>query len=422
MQTDFENDLRRFIMGVKKRTGSVLFLVAGALAMLYVGGCIESPTDNNIAAGPSSAEVCDNVFGLNPGGLYRATPGGALLEKLPAGDLDMPWEAYVDPGSGALYFTEDGTGDCSGSIKRILDPTAVNVVIETFVSNADRPRRPVVFGGYLYYTEYKENGSVMRVSLANPAAKTRLAGGLSRPFGIAVDSDLLATWIYFIEMGNSSNGTVKKLRLDNDPNVPPTTQIMAQNLRRPVGLVMDDFYVYVAEMDGGRVFRMSKAAPINLPDSPEQENLVTGLSTPYPPVLETSAGLGSHTLFFADFSAGDTNAGKIYRRDGVDGDTPTVGTTPTPTPVGDCDGVTEPDCKVLADTLSWPMLVAVDGTNIYWSEVFSSSVKETLKGGGIVPIELANEFDVFGISKPLGIATDGTYVYFSDLGNNLCCF
>ncbi|HSG06055.1 MAG TPA: hypothetical protein VLB09_06625, partial [Nitrospiria bacterium] len=108
-------------MRIKDRAGMALFSVIGIGLLFLVSSCIEAPEDNTTSDTSGPLVICDNVFSLNPGSLYRVQTNGLGLTKL-AANLNVPWEAYVDPESGDLYFTEDGTGDCSGSVKRIQNP------------------------------------------------------------------------------------------------------------------------------------------------------------------------------------------------------------------------------------------------------------------------------------------------------------
>jgi hypothetical protein len=415
-------------MNIRKarRVGIALGVIL-AVALGLAAGCLDIPGNDNVSGGPNTAQsTCDNVNVINKGTLYRVQAGGSGLVPLATG-LNMPWETVVDGNTGTLYFTEDGTGDCTGVIKKITNPVS-STPIEVFTSGVDRPRRPVISEGYLYFAEYKDNGSINRVDL-NSGVKTRLVGGLNRPFGLAVDdSNVAVTWVYFSEMGTGTDGTVKKFLINKSDGLISSIVTLTVNLKRPVGLVMDPYYVYVAEMDGGRVFRMSKDAPIiNDPVnfSPPQQDLMTGLSTPYPLVLEDPTPDNPadelNTLYFADFNAANRDPGKgaIYKLTHVDRNTGLI-----PDTAADCvSGGTAVNCVQLSNSLGWPMLVAIDSSTVYWSEVWSAAVKRVGKVGTVLtPTELAAGTPGDGLITPLGIATDGTYVYFTDLGDNLCCF
>jgi hypothetical protein len=283
------------------------------------------------------------------------------------------------------------------------------------VGGLNNPRSSFVKNGYLYFTEYGDNGTVDRVNLET-GVKTALATGLNSPFAVVATTDENGVSVYFSERGTQTNGytdgAVKQIGVGSDGTI-TGVETLAGNLRVPVGVAVDSQYVYVVEMYGGRVFRMSRTASA-IP--PAQENLITGLSTPYPPALEVPND-GRNILYFADFNAGDTNAGKIYKLTGVNAD-PITPITPA-----DCGiGSASLSCTLLAGSLGWPMNVAVDSDNVYWSEVWSASVKSIGKGGTpVAQPELASG-EVHGFKKPLEIATDGMYVYFTDLGDNTCCY
>lgn len=370
--------------------------------------------DNN---GGGTVATCASVPVVDKGALYRVpVNGGAAPTKL-VDQLNMPWNVVVDEDDNMLYFTEDGTGGCTGSIKKVSANASPETTPEAVVSGLDRVGMPVIHNRSLYFPESSlDNGSIHRVGL-DTGEKTVLVTGLKRPFNVAVDSEGEYTWVYFTELGDGTNGTVKRFRVGNDGSV-TGTETLAQNLEMPIGLVIGHSYAYVVEMNGGmRVFRMEK--DFGEAQMPEQEDLMTGLSTPYPPVLEDptpdNPDDDNSILYIADF-VGDSIPGKVYKLSGVDAD------QITPVTPDDCGAEAPLSCTLLADSLNWPMLVAIDDQNVYWTEVWGASVKGTGKDGNpATPIELGNGTD-HGLKLPLGIATDGVNVYFTDVGENPCCF
>jgi hypothetical protein len=370
-----------------------------------------APPENSTTepVGLSDDSQCDDVFLTDTSAVFRVpVVAGPDPVKL-VSDLNGTWHITVD--NGVLYFTEDGTGNCTGSIKKLDANAAPGTPPAVLVSGLNNPRMPRIYEGFLYFTEYAEDGSVNRVDLSN-GTMTKLAEGLHSPFAVAVIGEGGDTAVYFSERGTQENsytdGTVKKVVAGEG-----TSSLLAESLNMPIGLAVDNRYVYVVEMYGSRVFRMDKTSsstPI------AQENLMTGLSTPYPPALEILDNNRS-ILYFADFNAGDTMGGGIYKLEGIGAATISP-LTPT-----DCGTVTAPlSCTFLAGSLSWPMHVAIDSSNVYWSEVWSAAVKGVGKDGTpLAETELASGW-YSGFDKPLGIATDGQYVYFTDLGDNLCCY
>ena len=414
-----------------------LFIGLGLLTAVAFGvvACMDPSTDSSSLANSNSENTQSDtttdesstndtpaVAGCQPildkGALYRVPVEGGTAPTQLLGDLNLSGWLIID--DGALYFTEHKTEDSTGSIKILATDAPPGTTPEVFVAGLDCPRAISINQGFLYSGDGSENGSIDRVNLET-GERMLLVGDINRLLAMAVDSEGDDTWVYFTEQGTQDNnfadGTVKRFRVGSDGSV-TGTETLAENLKRPVGLTLDSYYVYVVEIDAGRVFRMSKdfaGVPM-----PTQEDLMTGLSTPYPPVLEDPTpgdpNDGNSILYFADFNAADPNAGKIYKLAGVDLDT-----IATVTPE-DCGTDTPLSCTLLADSLSWPMVVTVDDINIYWTEIWSASVKGVGKDGSSnEPFELGNGIE-HGFKTPFGIATDGVNVYFTDVGDNPCCF
>lgn len=388
--------------------------LAVSAALGVVGGCMSSPSSNTNTTNPNNnalAVQCDSVFQTDKSALYKVPVNGGPFPERLVGQLNLTWHVTVD--NGMLYFTEDGTGNCTGRILKLHADAVQGTAPEVLVGGLNNPRSSFVNNGDLYFTEYGDNGAVDRVNL-NTGIKTVLATGLNSPFAVVAITDQNGVSVYFSERGTQTNGytdgAVKKIRVGSDGTI-TGVETLAGNLSVPVGVAVDSQYVYVVEMYGGRVFRMSRTAS-TIP--PVQENLITGLSTPYPPVLEVQNN-GINILYFADFNVGRPDAGRIYKLTGVNAD-PMNPITPA-----DCGtGSASLSCTLLAESLSWPMNVAVDNNKVYWSEVWSASVKSIGKGGPPpAQMELASGV---GFKKPLEIATDGMFVYFVDLGENTCCY
>jgi hypothetical protein len=411
-------DIRRLAMALSVLT---------VLALGIVAGCMDAPTGNNnkVPGGenPPAIAGCDPIDSHDEGKIYRIPVDGGEAPTLIAGNLDLPWGLTVDE-TGTLYFTEDGTGNCTGVIKKIAADADSGTETETVISGLDRPVTPVIHNGYLYFAQYKQEvGSVNRVNLST-GVKTVLADGLNGPLGLAVESGEGTDWVYFTEDGSPENnyedGDVKYVGINSDGSFTPVS-VMVGNLKRPIGLKMDRHYVYVVEMDGGRVSRVNKEESQG--QFFVQETLMTGLLTPYPPELEDPTpddpNDGNSILYFADFNIADSAAGKIYKLSGVDAESNLISGSVTP---DDCGGVGALSCTLLADSLNWPMAVAIDDNNVYWTEIFSPSIRRVGKNGGPSDVvELANgTLDEFKTSPWLD--TDGVYVFFGDLGNAPCCF
>jgi len=397
---------RRALIGLVLVTATVLGVASGCL-----NGSAPSNSQNNDTNGTNTTEsTCDPVDQTENGAIYRLPVGGGAPTKLVSG-LALPWAIRVD--GNTLYFAEDGTGNCTGTIKTIAANASPGTASHVIVSGLDRPNLQVIYQGYIYFTLYKDAGAgaVYRVNLAT-GVKTPLVEGLNRPFGVRVESLGNDTWVYFTEDGSSINnytdGTVKKFHIGSDGSVDELITL-ADNLRRPLGLAMDSDYLYVVEMDGGRVSRMGKDLVSGV--KPLQENLMTGLLSPYPPVLEGGV------LYFAEFNPADSAAGKIYKLTGVNSPDPITAVN-----ASDCVSSSNSPlyCTLLTQSLSWPMAVALDGTRIYWTEIYSPSIK-SVKIDGSDPMVLADG-TLYGFKTSPWLVTDGSYVYFVDLGDVPCCF
>ena len=384
------------------------------IVFLGLTGCLDSPTSNQNFADtgdPSLLITCEEELVLDGGALLKVqvVPGSAPVTV--ADQITISWGLTED--NGVLYFAEDGTGSCTGSIKKLNTADAPGTTPELLISGLSNPRALLVHNGFLYFSESSYNGSINRVDLGS-GIRTTLVQGLNSPFAVAAYNDGADTWIYFSEKGTEENGysdgTVKSFY----ETTGAVTEIdtLAENLRIPVGLAVDPSYVYVVETYGGRVFRMNREAP-NSPRA--QENLMTGLSTPYPPWLE-GPNDGTNTLYFADFNAGEVAGGKIFKLEGVDSSGSVTALTPA-----DCGIMALLSCTLLADSLGWPMVVVVDNNEAYWSEVWSASIQSISTDGlSSAPSELANGV-MDGFKAPLMVVTDGQFVYFTDIGDNPCC-
>lgn len=393
-----------------------MIAVAAAGTLAVVAGCMDSqPGKNHPGEGGEPNPLlagCQDFLISDEGKIYRlSVDGGSPPTELVSG-LSFPFGLALDGGENALYFADNGTGNCTGSIQKISADAEPGTPPEIVASNLDQPISPVIFGGYLYFSQYRDEarGSIIRVDL-DSGEKQVLLEGLERPFGLAMEMEGEDTRVYSSEDGSLENdytdGSVIKFLVHSDGSVTDVT-ILAAGLSRPLGLAMDSKFVYIVEMDGGRVFRMTKDTGGDA--MPEQEVLMSGLLTPYPPKLDGGE------LYFAEFNIQDENAGKIYKISGVDSD------QVTELKPSDCGTGSDFSCTLLAESLNWPMAVTLDETRVFWTEIYSPSIKSVKRDGTSDAVaELASGAEYEFNTSPW-LVNNGTDLFFGDLGNVPCCF
>ena len=377
------------------------------------GASDETADDDSASEG--IVATCNPPPEINKGALYRVPIDGGTPPIKLVGDLAMPWG--VSENNGILYFTGYSTEGSTGTIKMLSSTAVLGTTPDVLVSGLECPAAPlIIHQGFLYFIDQGGSGSINRVNL-DTRVRTVLLEGTAVAVGMDISSAEDDVWIYFSEIGDGTNGAVKRFRVESNGSA-TGLETLAEDLKMPIGLKVDSYYIYIVEMNEGRLFRMAK--DFGGASMPAQEDLMTGLSTPYPVALEDPTPDDPNdrksVLYFADFNAADTNAGKIYKLSGIDISSPVTAVTPN-----NCRMDAALSCVALADSLSWPMVTMADESNVYWSEIWSASVKGVAKDGSSdAPFELANGIE-HGFVKPHGIALDGVNVYFTDLGDNPCC-
>jgi len=175
------------------------------------------------------------------GGIFRAPVNGGSAVMLATGNYPtriMADDRYV-------YWLNEGTAGASppdGSIARFDSQTSS---LAPIVSAVQTPRGlALAFEGgatqaaTLFYSEFHDAGSLVRVSLAGGTlgAPESIATGLSFPSGVAVHADGFVYW------ANRGNGTIVRLAVSAAAGATPT--ILAEGQQSPTAIKVDDASVY----------------------------------------------------------------------------------------------------------------------------------------------------------------------------------
>ncbi len=207
-------------------------------------------------------------------------------------------------------------------------------------------------------------------------AKTAIVTGLTYPGQFTVDAANVY-WTEGVDATAAANtGSIKMASLAGG-----TVTTLAALLNNPFGIAVDSTNVYWTEQAGGTV----KKAPIA---GGAATTLATGLINPQYIVVDAT------NVYFTELGSFDTVSG-MRKNDGTVNKVLLAG-----------GAVTQ-----LATGLNGPQTIAVDATNIYWTEIANS-----ISGAGYIkqaPIATgASQTLVSGLSGSQNIALDSTSVYF----------
>jgi len=240
-----------------------------------------------------------------------------------------------------------------------------NAQITTLASNLNSPWDICTDGSYVYWVEGNiSNGAVKKVSV-NGGEVITLASGLPEPRAIDVD----ASYVYWIERNNGNNGSLRKVPIDGGAVTTLVTGL--RNAQNHMALDADNIYWGDGKAGGGgEIKKVSKNG-----------GTVTTLVSNGILNLKTAIAVDDTYVYFYD----DQNHIKTVPVNG--GTVTTIGT-------------------------GTPEAYALYGSDIYWVEYSSGTVKKMPKSGGTITT-LAT-----GSDSPANLAVDGTSVFWIEFSNS----
>jgi len=279
-----------------------------------------------------------------------------------------------------VYWTNIGT-----SANEFLDGTVMAMpkgggTVTTLASGQDFPNAVSVHGSWVYWTNYDAaksggaaSGAVSRVSTTGGPI-TVIASGQAFPWDVVAD-DTSVYWTCnesgVVRSAAAGGGSIKVIAT----NCPlSTTEVACEN---PAGIAVDATNVYFADqLDWVWKVPLAGGTPV---------------------VVGSAAGSGYAPAFVAVSGATvfwTASSTTMFEYTGSTVQSaPTVGTTVT--------------ALAANQTRAWS--IAVDGSNVYWTEYTSpGSIMSVPIGGGAITT-LAS-----GQTFPYSIAVDGTNVYWTD--------
>jgi hypothetical protein len=361
-----------------------------------------------------TACVACGLFGCaGPAGETAASDASAASGR-DAGALDaapdelLPGPACGDasgPGMGLGVITTLATGVVDPSliavdstsvywVKGASDGSVISVPLDggaatTLASGQDTPYGIAVDSTSVYWTTSNGAGSVMKVALDGGGPPATLATGQVEAHAIAVD----ATNVYWVTSGNGVTGTVVKVPLDGG-----SATTLASGQSDPFGIAVDGTNVYwtstLGEHDGNGVA---------LAESLGGGTISTLVSAPATGLFDGMASLLAGNIA--------SNGTSVYFTGGTDGQ------SILKVPVGGGAATT------LASGQPHPFGIALDGANVYWTNMGSSGRAQGTGVPGLAPP--TNDGAVMKVplgggtvttlascqSIPMGIAVDATSVY-----------
>jgi hypothetical protein len=265
--------------------------------------------------------------------------------------------------------------------------------ITTIALNQDWPYAIAVDDDNVYWTNYDSqyapgggsgtSGSVMKQPLTGGGTPIALATGLEGPTAIAID----ATNVYFAQ---SVGGTIKSVPIASTGSGPVT---VLATLQTPYGIAVQNGVVYWTNYGGttgpnGNSYASVMSISSSGPDAGGAKILTAATNA----AGAYGIAVNATTIFFT----AQNNTGTATSVESL----PLAGGNPT----------------VLAPGQLQATGIAIDGTNIYWTDwdpnsgTVSSMPLPTGSGPGAITV-LAKSSD-----EPLAIAVDATGIYYTAAG------
>ena len=353
--------------------------------------CVSNPGPNQGICAPIDA-VC-----------AAATPGekvcGSLTTIVTCGP-DLVYQTAVHTCAGNTPTCSNGACTCPGTtcgsscVDTKGDPSncgGCGVVCDGGGCNAGKCSTPSIVssgqsgpssiatdGINLYFAD-ATGGSIVMVPAAGGTATT-LATGQSSPGGIAVDG----ANVYWTNKGTNAvaaDGGVGAYNQDGTvlqvPIAGGTPITLAMNQDFPVGIAVMGSVVYWVNSSGGTVM----SAPVGPVDGGSVTTLVTGQASPW----AIAASAVTQSIYWLDRGT--------VQNEHTDG--ALVRMTPEPAQLPDGGAIT-----VLTAGLQDPAGIALDSTNIYWTDL--GTLANSYKDGAVLSIPI-----VGGKTTPLAVNQEG---------------
>jgi hypothetical protein len=288
--------------------------------------------------------------------------------------------------------------DKSGSSDAGTDPVALHGgTVNLLLSGLDQPQVVIVQGGLLYSSEVASPGPVLDLPIAGGAATT-LAASEPFPMGLALDTNNIYVWNSgsFPSGGtlNNGDGTVVQIALAGGATTTLATKMTVAFTAPYLNAITNDSANVYWVTGGPGVPGAINVAPIG---GATAAAVLYG-SQSYPQAVITDGT----NLYWGNWGTFDSkgnynNDGAILKAVASGGSTPVT----------------------LASKLSAPAAIALDGQNVYWTNIGkltpaglpapgTGSVMQVAISGG-PPTTLASKQNI-----PLGIAVSGDTVYWTE--------
>jgi hypothetical protein len=233
-------------------------------------------------------------------------------------------------------------------------------------------------------TVYWTQGSILNTgctpgTFAKPFAggSTITYGSTEDPRGVVVD----LTNVYWVDY---IDGSLRKAPLaangGGGTSIFPAVDLEAGTTPGPVALAIDAHNVYWADSAAGTVNQMPLAG-----------GTVTVLATgSWPNAVAVDSKVLAKNVYWVDYVGGTVNKVPVAKADGG-------------TPVN----------VVLAPSETQPWNIAIDATNVYWTDKSNPGSVKSIGINGTNPVTLAQ-----GLGAPWGIAVDANFVYWTNFNDN----
>ncbi|HEY1696753.1 MAG TPA: hypothetical protein VGG39_31540 [Polyangiaceae bacterium] len=344
--------------------------------------------------GTSTAQALDEALVNCVAGACPATDGGACSSQ---GTTCSGCEEQADYGTCGTQFSacQDDKSSTDGG----TEPVALHGgTVKLLVPGLSQPQVVLIQNGQAYFSEVISAGPILKVPITGGADST-LASSQPYPMGLSIDANNIYVWNSGSFSGssslNNSDGTVVQVPLNgSSATTLATGMVVAFNAPYLNAVTNDVSKVYFVTGGPGT------AGSINVvPIGGGSAAQVLYANQSFPQAVVTDGT----NLYWGNWGTFDAQGN--YNNDG----------TIMKAPIG---GGSTP--QTLASNQSAPAAIAIDGQNVYWTNIGklsagglpapnTGSVMQVANSGSGTPITLAGNQDV-----PLGITVSGTTVYWAE--------